>query len=603
MKSTIFTTIALGLLSSAPMYAADITSPFGKNGEHGIYVFNDKMAMSDIQSTIDKIYGNTQSETDGQRVNQFGKQRYAFLFMPGKYQLDVKVGYYTQILGLGAFPDNVEITGAIRTQDRTPGDPSHPDWGPGALDNFWRSVENISVVPILGSIKWSNVPKDQNVWAVSQASPMRRVHVKNGSLRLFDIGYSSGGYLSDSIVDGTIISGSQQQWITRNSKWQKWDGSNWNMVFLGSDGNPDSRHGNDANTVIDKTSLIAEKPYIIFENEQYKVVIPALQHDHKGTDWAAADAAAQKLPLNDFYIAYETDSADVINQQLASGKNIFFTPGFYNLDKSIQVRNPKTILLGIGLTTLHPTNGNQTIAVSDVDGVKIAGLMLDSGTKKTDTMLQIGEPNSTSDHSQDPSIMYDLFCRVGGTGEIGTATNCVTINSNNVIGDNLWLWRADHGNNVGWSINKSDSGLVVNGSNVTIYGLAVEHFQKYQTQWNGEDGKVIFYQSELPYDVPSQNAWQHDGVLGYASYKIADNVSSHQAIGFGIYNYFNVADNIYADNAIETPNSNALSFQNIVTVWLNGHPNTGIKHIINGIGEAVSESQRTSRVKSWPSKY
>jgi len=72
-----------------------------------------------------------------------------------------------------------------------------------------------------------------------------------------------------------------------------------------------------------------------------------------------------------------------------------------------------------------------------------------------------------------------------------------------VIGDNLWLWRADHGNNVGWTRNPADNGLTVNGNNVSMYGLAVEHFQKFQTVWNGESGKDIFYQSEMPYDVPA----------------------------------------------------------------------------------------------------
>lgn len=599
MNKKIVTSMMLGLMCATPYINAAANSeisPFPGNGENGIYVFNDQMPMSQIQATIDKIYGDPQNEINGQRVNQFGKQRYAFLFMPGHYQLDVKVGYYTQVLGLGSSPDDVEITGAIRTQDRTPGDPHHPDWGPGALDNFWRSVENISVIPTLGSIKWSNVPKNQNVWAVSQAAPMRRVHIK-GDLRLFDIGYSSGGYLADSIVDGTIISGSQQQWLTRNSQWQKWDGSNWNMVFMGSNGSPDNSHGTEANTVVNNTPLIAEKPYLIYENDQYQVVVPALSKNIKGTDWQAINQTSKKIPLAQFYIAHPTDPADTINQQLAQGKNIFFTPGFYQLDKSLQVTQPDTILLGIGLTTLHPSTDQAVISVGDLDGVRIAGLMLDAGTKApTESLMQIGDSNSTLDHSQDPTIIYDLFCRVGGTGELGTAKSCLTINSNNVIGDNLWLWRADHGANVGWTINQSDTGLIVNGSDVSIYGLAVEHFQKNQTIWNGENGKVVFYQSELPYDVPQQSAWQDNGKLGYASYKVAPNVSTHQAIGLGIYNYFNVGDNIYAENAIEAPSSDAISFQNMITVWLNGHANTGIKHIINGNGDSVSPEKRTARL-------
>ena len=48
-----------------------------------------------------------------QQYNQFGPQRYAFLFKPGQYtNLDIDMGFYTQVLGLGQMPDNVTITGA-----------------------------------------------------------------------------------------------------------------------------------------------------------------------------------------------------------------------------------------------------------------------------------------------------------------------------------------------------------------------------------------------------------------------------------------------------------------------------------------------------------
>jgi hypothetical protein len=59
-----------------------------------------------------------------------------------------------------------------------------------------------------------------------------------------------------------------------------------------------------------------------------------------------------------------------------------------------------------------------------------------------------------------------------------------------VVGDELWLWRADHGNSgtVGWTTNTAANGLVVNGANVTVHGLAVEHYQAVQVQWNGNGG-------------------------------------------------------------------------------------------------------------------
>jgi hypothetical protein len=162
-------------------------------GDH-VLVFNSSMPASKINTYIQDIYNK-------QRTNQFGDDHYALLFLPGVYQgVDVKVGYNTQVAGLGASPDDVHIIGAVRTQDGTPANAAFPDHNPGALDNFWRSVENLSITPTLGSVTWpaSVVPLNQNVWAVSQAAPLRRVHIINGDLRLFELGWSSGGFMADS---------------------------------------------------------------------------------------------------------------------------------------------------------------------------------------------------------------------------------------------------------------------------------------------------------------------------------------------------------------------------------------------------------------------
>ncbi len=52
--------------------------------------------------------------------------------------------------------------------------------------------------------------------------------------------------------------------------------------------------------------------------------------------------------------------------------------------------------------------------------------------------------------------------------------------------------------------NTSANGLVVNGNDVIAYGLFVEHHQQCQVVWNGNRGRTYFYQSEIPYDPPSQ---------------------------------------------------------------------------------------------------
>ena len=168
---------------------------------------------------------------------------------------------------------------------------------------------------------------------------------------------------------------------------------------------------------------------------------------------------------------------------------------------------------------------------------------------------------------------------------MGTAANCVTIDSNDVLVDNTWLWRADHGAGASWTVNRSNNGLIVNGANVTIYGLFVEHFQQYQTLWNGNGGAVYFYQSEMPYDPPDQGSWQEAaGVNGYASYKVADGVTTHQAQGLGVYSVFD--NDVEAANAIETPSGAGIAMHHMVTVSLAAG---AIDNIINGTGGTVAQ--------------
>ncbi len=106
----------------------------------------------------------------------------------------------------------------------------------------------------------------------------------------------------------------------------------------------------------------------------------------------------------------------------------------------------------------------------------------------------------------DPSALFDIFFRIGGATP-GRASSALIIESDNVILDDIWAWRADHGAGVGWTSNTADSGLIVNGDNVTAYGLFIEHFQKSEVIWNGNHGTDVFLKNEMPFDPPSQAAW------------------------------------------------------------------------------------------------
>ncbi len=536
-----------------------------------VFLFDPGMDMKEIQVVLDTIFAKQSA-----RSSEFTKNRYALLFNPGEYELDIRLGYYMQVTGLGQSPRDVIIKGAVRSNTR----------GSSVLTNFWRGVENLTIIPSADSTV---------IWGVSQAAPMRRVYIK-GNMNLFDKGYASGGFLADSKITGTVASGPQQQWFTRNSQWGKWVGGNWNMMFMGVINAPEQNFPENPYTTIETVPLIREKPYLTSTGKEWQVNMPQLKVNSSGPSWDDHVGDEAVLKLKKFYIARpDADNASSINAALKKGKNILLTPGIYSLDQAIKVTRKKTVIMGLGMPSLVPLNGNAAIEIADVNGVTVSGILLDAGEKRSEVLLQVGEPGSLKSHEKDPSFLFDVFVRVGGPHE-GSVRSAVVINSNNVVVDHTWLWRADHGNGVGWDMNWCANGLVVNGDDVTIYGLFNEHNQEYQTLWNGNGGRVYFYQSEMPYDPPAADVWKHDGVNGYASYKVADHVKTHEAWGIGIYNYFNRAP-VIVDNAIETPPHLEEKIHNKIIYWLNGNEGSEVRSIINGKGGPVTQSTRKATMK------
>jgi hypothetical protein len=414
-----------------------------------------------------------------------------------------------------------------------------------------------------------------------------------GALNLWDGGWSSGGFLADTLVDGQVNSGSQQQWFSRNTQWGKWKGGSWNMVFVGTVDPPPGEWPAAPYTEVDKTPVVREKPFLfVNEHGDYFVFVPSLNtNGSRGITWSTGPTPGKSIPLADFYLAHpEQDNAATINSALTLHKHLLFTPGIYRLEDCIQVKQPGTLVLGLGYPTLQPTNGTPAVSISDVDGVKLGGILFEAGNSNSPTLLQVGEPGSHGSHAADPVSLWDVFCRVGGA-QAGKADCMLTINSHDVVGDNFWLWRADHGRGVGWTSNPNKNGLIVNGDRVTVYGLFVEHCQEYQTVWNGDGGRVYFYQSEMPYDPPTQEAWQHGEVTGYASYKVADTVRTHEALGVGVYCVFYAAP-VVAENAIETPATPGVQMHHMVTIRLSGQKNSGIRHVINGHGDPVITNRK-----------
>ncbi|MET0132156.1 MAG: RICIN domain-containing protein [Kibdelosporangium sp.] len=539
------------------------------------YVFDPSMSAATIQSRLNTVFSQ-------QERNQFGQNRYALLFKPGNYNVNANIGFFTQIAGLGFTPDSVNINGSVHVE---------ADWfGGNATQNFWRSAENLSVTPTGGTDRW----------AVSQAAPYRRMHVR-GNLQLDDGGWSSGGWMSDTMVDGQVRSGSQQQWVSRNTQWGSWTGENWNMVFVGSVNAPAGNFPNPPYTRVAQTPVVREKPFLYVDNAgQYQVFVPALRQNSSGVTWQGTQPGSS-LPISQFFVVKPGATAGQINSALAAGQNLLFTPGVYRLDDTIRVTRPDTVVLGLGLATLVPENGITAMTVADVDGVKVAGILFDANTTNSQLLMQVGPNGSTANHAANPTSLHDVFFRVGGPW-VGKASTSLVINSDNVIGDHTWVWRADHaaqGVPTGWNQNTGANGVIVNGDNVTFYGLFVEHYQQYNVIWNGNGGRTYFFQNELPYDPPNQASYMNGSTRGWAAYKVADSVTSHEAWGLGAYCFFNVNSSVVAERAFEVPNNPNVRFHNIVAVSLGGGTGT-INRIINNVGGPVNSGKTEDYVVNYP---
>ncbi|MDQ0584489.1 coagulation factor 5/8 type domain-containing protein [Streptomyces rishiriensis] len=530
----------------------------------------------DIQSRLDAVFRQ-------QEAAQFGTGRYALLFRPGTYHgLNAQLGFYTSIAGLGLSPDDTTINGDVTVD---------AGWfGGNATQNFWRSAENLALVPVSGT----------NRWAVAQAAPFRRMHIRGGlNLAPSGYGWASGGYIADSRVDGEIGPYSQQQWYTRDSAIGSWLNGVWNMVFSGVEGAPAQSFPDPPYTTLHTTPVSREKPFLYVDGAgAFRVFLPARRTDARGVTWGNGTPRGSSLPLSRFYVAKPGVSAATLNQALAQGLNLLLTPGIYHLDRPIQVNRADTVVLGLGYATLIPDNGVTALKVADVDGVRLAGFLVDAGPVNSPVLLEVGPAGASRDHSANPTTVQDVFVRIGGAGA-GKATTSMVINNRHTIVDHTWVWRADHGEGVGWETNRADYGVVVNGHDVLATGLFVEHFNKYDVLWNGQRGRTIFFQNEKAYDAPNQAAIQNGSVKGYAAYKVGAHVTAHEGWGLGSYCYYNVDPTIVQHHGFAAPNVPGVKFHDLLVVSLGGQGQ--YEHVINDLGAPTSGTSTVpSTVVSYP---
>ncbi|MEH0405100.1 coagulation factor 5/8 type domain-containing protein [[Kitasatospora] papulosa] len=577
-KALGFAALAVSLLMAFPTARSafgDETEEVPGGGDLGPNVLVFDPSTPNIQGKVDEIFKKQESA-------QFGSDRYALMFKPGTYNdINAQIGFYTSIAGLGLNPDDTTFNGDVTVD---------AGWFDGnATQNFWRSAENLALDPVNGT----------NRWAVSQAAPFRRMHVKGGlNLAPDGYGWASGGYIADSKIDGQVGPYSQQQWYTRDSSVGGWGNGVWNMTFSGVEGAPAQSFPEPPYTTLDTTPVSREKPFLHLDGDAYKVFVPAKRTNARGTSWADGTPEGESIPLDQFYVVKPGATAQTINAAVDQGLHLLFTPGVYHVDEPIEIDRANTVALGLGLATIIPDNGVTAIKVGDVDGVKLAGLLVDAGPVNSSVLVEVGPEGSSGDHAANPTSLQDVFVRIGGAGP-GKATTSIVVNSDDTIIDHTWVWRADHGEGVGWETNRADYGVHVKGDDVLATGLFVEHFNKYDVRWSGENGKTIFFQNEKAYDAPNQAAIQNGDIKGYAGYKVDDSVTTHEGWGMGSYCFFDVDPTIRQQHGFQAPVKPGVKFHDLLVVSLGGKGQ--YDHVINDTGSPTSgDTTVPSQVVSFP---
>jgi hypothetical protein len=649
----------------ASLCADAVTATFGPN----VCVFTPQMSQTQIQDDLNNIAAQQVPLSA-----QFNNDGYGVLFKPGTYgsaatPLVFEVGYYTEVAGLGAVPQDTTINGQIEVFPNALDCASSSDCWANSTVNFWRSMSNLTLNVMDSANNYVPQPITQlppigdsadcyggstDMWSVSQATPVRSMII-NGTLNFQAYcsqtgygsnDYGSGSYVANSEINGQLDWSGNQQGIARNSDFDSTAGYVWNYVYSG-DGCPpgytppagtacsptqdvfnNSQGANgDQFTELPQSPVTEEEPFLYTDSSgNLNAFVPAVQRNSTGPNFLSGSEAGSSLPLSSFFIANPTTPVSSINAALAHGKNLILTPGVYNLRDSIVAPHPDTVILGLGFPTLVPQTGRPALwAVSNI-GVKVSGLIVDAGPVNSPVLVDVGTPGpnggpKVAEVAADPDLIQDVFFRIGGAETTPvSATVSLLDNASHSIIDDVWAWRADHGANTsitgpqgqvgaGWTYNQGDTGVVVSGDNVTAYGLAVEHYQKTEVIWTGQGGTNIFFQNELPYDPPSQAAWNKSATqLGYPAFEVSRNVKSFNGYGMGSYVVFIYTNATLWDSmAYEAPNNPGVKFTDAMDLFIsstcsvNGNCPTpsqsgGLQSVIDGAGGSATNANPTTVV-------
>ncbi len=469
-----------------------VTATFGPN----VCVFTPQMSQTQIQNDLNNIAAQQVPLSA-----QFNNDGYAVLFEPGTYgsaatPLVFEVGYYTEVAGLGAVPQDTTINGQIEVFPNALDCASATNCWANSTVNFWRSMSNLTLNVMDSANNYVPQPITQlppigdsadcyggstDMWSVSQATPVRSMII-NGNLNFQAYcsqtgygsnDYGSGSYVANSEINGQLDWSGNQQGIARNSDFESAAGYVWNYVYSG-DGcppgytppagtacspNQDAFGSSPAGTegvigvnqvtALPQSPVTAEEPFLYTDSSgKFSVFVPSVQQNSSGPNFLSGSEAGSSVPLSSFFVANPSTPVAAINLALLAGKNLVLTPGVYDLSAPIVVERPNTVVLGLGFATLVPQHGNAALIALPNVGVKISGLIVDAGPVNSPVLVSVGVPGFTAGTAADPDTIQDVYFRIGGAETTPvSATVSLLDNASHSIIDDVWAWRADHGAN------------------------------------------------------------------------------------------------------------------------------------------------------------
>src|SRR3984957_50385 len=482
--------------ASAPSLASSLcpdadTATFGPN----VCVFTPSMSQAAIQTDLNNIA--TQQVPLSAQFNDDG---YGVFFEPGTYgsaadPLVFEVGYYTQVAGLGAVPQDTTINGQIEAFPNALDCATATNCWANSTVNFWRSMSNLTLNVMDSKNNYVPQPITQlppigdsadcyggstDMWSVSQATPVRDMII-NGNLNSQPYcsgfngnDYGSGSYVANSEINGQLAWSGNQQGIARNTDFDSADGYVWNYVYSG-DGwppgdppaagpppghtpragpscapNQDAFGSSPAGTTgvigvnqvtaLPQSPVTAEEPFLYTNSSgKFSVFVPSAQQNSSGPNFLTGSEAGSSVPQSSFFVANPSTPVAAINLALLAGKNLELTPGTYDLSAPIVVERPNTVVLGLGFATLVPQHGNAALIALPHVGGEICGLIVDAGPVNSPVLVSVGVPGLTAGTAADPDTIQDVYFRIGGAETTPvSATVSLLDNASHSIIDDVW---------------------------------------------------------------------------------------------------------------------------------------------------------------------